>query len=210
MRARKRFAALTAAILTALSGAALAQEYDAQQAKSWMAQFAQALLQFSPINDPAQTLDPARPGEYLQEYEFGTVQAATSGTPTAAQIEEIDVSTAQVTDARGVRVGMTLSEALGGLSIPQAEGNLAVVSTQETGVGWCWAYLGEGGVYGVEWLTYDLDEPVTEYTLTYDRRRYRQRYSRQGGGLHAGAGRSGAGDGAGDRGQAEARGRFDG
>ena len=84
MRARKRFAALTAAILTALSGAALAQEYDAQQAKSWMAQFAQALLQFSPINDPAQTLDPARPGEYLQEYEFGTVQAATSGTPTAA------------------------------------------------------------------------------------------------------------------------------
>ena len=35
MRARKRFAALTAAILTALSGAALAQEYDAQQAKSW-------------------------------------------------------------------------------------------------------------------------------------------------------------------------------
>ena len=151
MRARKRFAALTAAILTALSGEALAQEYDAQQAKSWMAQFAQALLQFSPINDPGQTLDPARPGEYLQEYEFGTVQAATSGTPTAAQIEEIDVSTAQVTDARGVRVGMTLSEALGGLSIPQAEGNLAVVSTQETGVGWCWAYLGEDGVsaYGV-------------------------------------------------------------
>ena len=167
MRAKKRFAALTAAILTALSGAALAQEYDAQQAKSWMAQFAQALLQFSPINDPAQTLDPARPGEYLQEYEFGTVQAATSGTPTAAQIEEIDVSTAQVTDARGVRVGMTLSEALGGLTIPQAEGNLAVVSTQETGIGWCWAYLGEGGVYGVEWLTYDLYEPVTEYTLTY-------------------------------------------
>ena len=167
MRARKRFAALTAALLTALSGAALAQEYDAQQAKSWMAQFAQALLQFSPVNDPAQTLDPARPGEYLQEYEFGTVQAATSGTPTAAQIEEIDVSTAQVTDARGVRVGMTLSEALGGLSIPQTEGNLAVVSTQETGVGWCWAYLGEGGVYGVEWLTYDLYEPVTEYTLTY-------------------------------------------
>lgn len=167
MRARKRFAALTVAILTALSGAALAQEYDAQQAKSWMAQFAQALLQFSPINDPAQTLDPARPGEYLQEYEFGTVQAATSGTPTAAQIEEIDVSTAQVTDARGVRVGMTLNEALGGLSIPQAEGNLAVVSTQETGVGWCWAYLGEDGVYGVEWLTYDLYEPVTEYTLTY-------------------------------------------
>ena len=118
MRARKRFAALTAAILTALSGAALAQEYDAQQAKSWMEQFAQALSQLAPVNDPAQTLDPARPGEYLQEYEFGTVQAATSGKPTAAQIEEIDVSTAQVTDARGIRVGMTLNEALNGLSIP--------------------------------------------------------------------------------------------
>lgn len=119
------------------------------------------------VNDPAQTLDPARPGEYLQEYEFGTVQAATSGKPTAAQIEEIDVSTAQVTDARGIRVGMTLNEALNGLSIPQTEANLAVLNTQEAGVGWCWAYLGEGGVYGVEWLTYDLTEPVTEYTLTY-------------------------------------------
>ena len=103
----------------------------------------------------------------MQEYEFGTVQAATSGKPTAAQIEEIDVSTAQVTDARGIRVGMTLNEALNGLSIPQTEANLAVLNTQEAGVGWCWAYLGESGVYGVEWLTYDLTEPVTEYTLTY-------------------------------------------
>ena len=42
-----------------------------------------------------------------------------------------------------------------------------MLNTQEAGVGWCWAYLGEGGVYGVEWLTYDLTEPVTEYTLTY-------------------------------------------
>ena len=77
------------------------------------------------------------------------------------------MSTAQVTDARGIRVGMTLNEALNGLSIPQTEANLAVLNTQEAGVGWCWAYLGEGGVYGVEWLTYDLTEPVTEYTLTY-------------------------------------------
>ena len=69
MRARKRFAALTAAILTALSGAALAQEYDAQQAKSWMEQFAQALSQLAPVNDPAQTLDPAlSPGAY-REYQ---------------------------------------------------------------------------------------------------------------------------------------------
>lgn len=166
MKFCKTMAALCAA-LTLTAGAALAQEYDAQQARSWMAQFAQALGPLSPINDPAQTLDPARPGEYLQEYEFGTVQATTTAAPTAEQIEEIDVSTAQVTDARGVRVGMSLGEALGGLSIPQAEGNLAVLSTQETGIGWCWAYLGEGEVYGVEWLTYDLTEPVTEYTLTY-------------------------------------------
>ena len=166
MKFCKTIAALCAAVLL-MGGAALAQEYDAQQAKSWMEQFAQALGQLTPINDPAQTLDPARPGEYLQEYEFGTVQATTSGKPTAAQIEEIDVSTAQVTDARGVRVGMTLDDALGGLSIPQTEANLAVLSTQDAGIGWCWAYLGEGGVYGVEWLTYDLTEPVTEYTLTY-------------------------------------------
>ena len=166
MKFRKGMAALCAAAML-MGGAARAQEYDAQQAESWMAQFAQALGQLSPINDPAQTLDPARPGEYLQEYEFGTVQTTTSGAPTAEEIAQIDVSTAQVTDARGVRVGMTLGEALGGLSIPQAEGSLAVLSTQEAGIGWCWAYLGEGEVYGVEWLTYDLNEPVTEYTLTY-------------------------------------------
>ena len=111
MKFLKRMAAFCAAAMLTGS-AALAQEYDAQQAKSWMEQFAQALSQLAPVNDPAQTLDPARPGEYLQEYEFGTVQAATSGKPTAAQIEEIDVSTAQVTDARGIRVGMTLNEAL--------------------------------------------------------------------------------------------------
>ena len=114
MKFLKRMAAFCAAAMLTGS-AALAQEYDAQQAKSWMEQFAQALSQLAPVNDPAQTLDPARPGEYLQEYEFGTVQAATSGKPTAAQIEEIDVSTAQVTDARGIRVGMTLNEALNGL-----------------------------------------------------------------------------------------------
>ena len=166
MKFLKRMAAFCAAAMLTGS-AALAQEYDAQQAKSWMEQFAQALSQLAPVNDPAQTLDPARPGEYLLEFVFGSVQAASSGKPRAAQIEEIDVSTAQVTDARGIRVGMTLNEALNGLSIPQTEANLAVLNTQEAGVGWCWAYLGEGGVYGVEWLTYDLTEPVTEYTLTY-------------------------------------------
>ena len=62
------------------------------------------------------------------------------------------MSTAQVTDARGVRVGMTLNEALGGLSIPQAEGNLAVVSTQRR-ARLVLGATGEGGVYGVEWLT---------------------------------------------------------
>ena len=85
MKFLKRMAAFCAAAMLTGS-AALAQEYDAQQAKSWMEQFAQALSQLAPVNDPAQTLDPARPGEYLQEYEFGTVQAATSGKPTAAQI----------------------------------------------------------------------------------------------------------------------------
>ena len=71
MKFLKRMAAFCAAAMLTGS-AALAQEYDAQQAKSWMEQFAQALSQLAPVNDPAQTLDPARPGEYLQEYEFGS------------------------------------------------------------------------------------------------------------------------------------------
>lgn len=47
MKFLKRMAAFCAAAMLTGS-AALAQEYDAQQAKSWMEQFAQALSQLAP------------------------------------------------------------------------------------------------------------------------------------------------------------------
>ena len=161
-------AAMTAAFLF-FAGSACAQDMDAAVMRNWMNQFADALVMFTPINDPAQTVDPARPGEYLIEYEFGTVTATTPQTPNAEDILEIDVRTQQVTDCRGTRVGASLQDALGGIQIPQTDANLAVLSVQESGIGWCWAYVGDGNVYGVEWMTYDTENPtdVTEYTLTY-------------------------------------------
>ena len=89
--------------------------YDANMAGSWMGQFAQALSALSPVNDPVLTADPARAGQYLLEYEFGTVLSLVSANPSAEDILEIDVRTSQVTDCRGVRVGMELEQALAGV-----------------------------------------------------------------------------------------------
>lgn len=168
MRLRTVCAAMTAAFLF-FAGSACAQDMDAAVMRNWMNQFADALVVLTPINDPAQTVDPARPGEYLIEYEFGTVTATTPQTPNAEDILEIDVCTQQVTDCRGMRVGASLQDALGNTQIPQTDANLSVLSIQESGIGWCWAYVGDGNVYGVEWMTYDTLDPndVTEYTLTY-------------------------------------------
>lgn len=168
MRFRTVCAAMTAAFLF-FAGSACAQDMDAAVMRNWMNQFADALVMLTPINDPAQTVDPARPGEYLIEYEFGTVTATTPQTPNAEDILEIDVCTQQVTDCRGMRVGASLQDALGNTQIPQTDANLSVLSIQESGIGWCWAYVGDGNVYGVEWMTYDTLDPndVTEYTLTY-------------------------------------------
>ena len=168
MRLKTICAAVTAAFLF-FAGSACAQEMDAALMRNWLGQFADALNMLSPLNDPSQTVDPARPGEYLIEYEFGTVTAATAQTPSAEDILEIDVRTQQVTDCRGMRVGATLEEALGGMQIPRTDANLSVLSIQESGIGWCWAYVGDGNVYGVEWMTYDTRDmtDVKEYTLTY-------------------------------------------
>lgn len=168
MRFRTVCAAMTAAFLF-FAGSACAQDMDAAVMRNWMNQFADALVMLTPLNDPAQTVDPARPGEYLIEYEFGTVTATTPQTPNAEDILEIDVCTQQVTDCRGMRVGTSLQDALGNTQIPQTDASLSVLSIQESGIGWCWAYVGDGNVYGVEWMTYDTLDPndVTEYTLTY-------------------------------------------
>ncbi|MGN0772949.1 MAG: hypothetical protein ACI4MP_04080, partial [Candidatus Ventricola sp.] len=155
-----------AALFVCMNAQALAD--DGTAAQRWMEQFAQALEQLVPLNDAEQTSDPARAGQYLIEYEFGTVLASVPETPVAQEILEIDVRTGQVTDCRGVRVGMGLEAALGGEPVGAADSALVVLSTQEADCSWSWAYVGEGGVYGVEYIAYAGSESgMTEYTLTY-------------------------------------------
>lgn len=155
-----------AVLFVCMSAQALA--YDGAEAQQWMERFAQALTGLSPMNDAEQTGDPARAGQYLIEYAFGTVLASVPETPVAREILEIDVRTDQVTDCRGVRVGMGLDAALGNAPVGAADSALVVLSVQETGYGWSWAYVSAGGVYGVEYIAYAGDAlGMTEYTLTY-------------------------------------------
>lgn len=164
----RRFAQVCAlaAWLVCMSAQALA--YDGAQARQWMERFALALAELTPMNDAEQTGDPARAGQYLIEYAFGTVLSSVPETPVAQEILEIDVRTAQVTDCRGVRVGMGLEAALEGGTVGASDSALVVLSVQEADSGWSWAYVGEGGVYGVEYIAYTDDaDGMTEYTLTY-------------------------------------------
>lgn len=147
---------------------AAAQEYNAQTAQNWLEEFAAALGGLPALNDPQETADPARAGQYLIEYEFGTVLAARADAPQAGELLTIDVRTSQVTDCLGLRVGMSLSDALGGAQVDKSNTQLYVLGTQESGIGWSWAYVGDAGVYGVEYITYGgEDAAMTEYTLTY-------------------------------------------
>ena len=155
-----------AALLVCMNARALA--YGGDEAQRWLEQFAQALTELAPMNDAEQTSDPARAGQYLIEYEFGTVLAGVPETPVAQEILEIDVRTDQVTDCRGVRVGMGLEAALGDEAIGASDSALIVLSVQEADCGWSWAYVGPDGVYGVEYIAYAASERgMTEYTLTY-------------------------------------------
>ena len=165
----KRGIGLVLAAMLCLSGAcALAQEYDAQVMTAWLSRFCEALVQLPLQGDPQRTADPARPGEYLLEYGFGTVTARTAALVQPEDVLEIDVRTPQVTDCRGMRVGMTLGEVTGGQRIGRSSTQLYVLGTQEAGIGFSWAYLGESGVYGVEYITYGgSGAEMTEYTLTY-------------------------------------------
>ena len=155
-----------AALLVCMNARALA--YGGDEAQRWLEQFAQALTELAPMNDAEQTSDPARAGQYLIEYEFGTVLAGVPETPVAQEILEIDVRTDQVTDCRGVRVGMGLEAALGDEAIGASDSALIVLSVREADCGWSWAYVGPDGVYGVEYIAYAASERgMTEYTLTY-------------------------------------------
>ena len=157
-----RTAALTLLACLLLPACALA--YDANIAGAWLTQFAQALTAIAPVNDPLATADPARAGQVLMEYEFGTVLAASTN-PSAGDILEIEVRNAQVTDCRGVRVGMGLDSALSGQAVGESTTQLYVLGTQEAG--WHWAYVNGGEVYGVEYIAYGGAAAMKEYTLTY-------------------------------------------
>lgn len=148
---------------------ALAEEYDADAALNWIGRFAAALEGIEPLNDPSETVDPARGGQVLIEYAFGTVTAKRAENLTADDLIEIYVTNDQVTDCRNVRVGMPLESALAGAQVERGVSQLSVLGTQEAGIGWSWAYIGDEGVYGVEYVTYGQTEEglMREYTLTY-------------------------------------------
>ena len=164
---KKIVALLLLAALCAASCCALAVDADGMQ--GWLSAFASQLPQVGTLNDPLETADPARPGEFLIEYPFGTVLASSASTPQADEILEIDLRTEQVTDCRGVRVGMPLESALdGGAQLAAEQSTLIVLGTQDAGLGWSWAYVNEAGVYGVEYISYGGEgAQLREYTLTY-------------------------------------------
>ena len=161
-------AVLMAAVLMLLCASASAKTYDADAAGAWLAQFASALSGMDDLGNPGDTADPARAGQVLLEYEFGTVLAKRAEPSAASDMIEIDIRTPQVTDCRGVRVGMGAAHALSGVNAGLSRTPLYVLDTQEAGFGWSWAYVSGGEVYRVEYITYGGEGAgMTEYTLTY-------------------------------------------
>ena len=143
-------------------------QYDAQTAQNWLEQFAAEIAKMQPVGDAEATADPARAGEYLFEYPFGTVVARSKDAPAAHEILRVELTGDGVSDCRGLSVGQTLEDVIAGREIPASETPLFVLSTQDTGYGWSWAYVGKDGVYGAEFITYSADESaMKEYTLTY-------------------------------------------
>jgi len=162
---KKKTVGVLAALMLCMITNVCALAYDASIAGAWLEQFAQALGSLSPVNDPRATTDPARSGQILLAYEFGTVLANREN-PMAEDILEIEVRTSQVTDCRGVRVGMGLESALDGVSIGASTTPLYVLGTQDAG--WHWAYVKDGSAYGVEYIAYGgMGTAMKEYTLTY-------------------------------------------
>ena len=139
MKRKTRFVRLAAlTLLACLLLPACALAYDANIAGAWLTQFAQALTAIAPVNDPLATTDPARAGQVLLEYEFGTVLAASTN-PSAVDILEIEVRNAQVTDCRGARVGMGIDSALNGQAVGESTTQLYVLGTQEA-TGKCFSH----------------------------------------------------------------------
>lgn len=157
-----------ALLLCALGGAARAAQLDAQTVEAWLSQLAQMLASRQPLNDPQETIDPARDGQALFSYDFGTVVAASQIAPQAERIAQVDIRTDALADCAGLRVGMTLGDALDGAQVSGGETQLCVLELWADGPGWRWAYIGKDGVYGVETVTYGGEAAaLREYTLTY-------------------------------------------
>jgi len=148
---KKKTVRILAALLLGICVPACALAYDANIAQAWLEQFSAALVQITPINDPDATADPARAGQMLFAYDFGTVLSK-SDHPGAQDIQEIEIRNAQVTDCRGVRVGMDIGKTFSGQQPGKSVTPLYVLGTQENG--WHWAYLKDGQVYGVEYIAY--------------------------------------------------------
>lgn len=160
------FMALLAWLL--LATAAAMAEFDAQTAQAWLEDFSAGLASRQTRNDVSATADPARPGEYLLEYDFGTVIATAAQQPGADDVLRVELTSAQVMDCMGLTVGQPLTDVLGGAWSLASDSSLTVLSTQESGYGWSWVYASQDGVYGVEHITYGGDElSMKEYTLTY-------------------------------------------
>ena len=163
-----RFSVYAAVLVLMLLMPVSALAYDADRAAAWLDRFAQGLSQMAYLGDPRETEDPARAGQVLLEYEFGTVLTRRAQNIAAEDILEIDVRTPQVMDCRGMRVGMGEASALSGVNAGLSSTPLYVLGTQDAGLGWSWAYVSGGEVYGVEYITYGGDgAAMTEYTLTY-------------------------------------------
>ena len=164
MKLRLVFLCLLAMIL---SSAYAGAEFDAQVAREWLERFAGEVAAIQPRNDVMTTIDPARPGEYLFEYDFGTVISKKPENLGADDILCVEFTSSAAVDCRGLKVGQTLEDVIGGRDISVGSIPITMLSTQESGYGWSWAYASGGSVFGVEYITYGGETVFKEYTLTY-------------------------------------------
>lgn len=162
----KRIWLLTLIICICLS-AAVAEEYSARLAEDWLLNLADYLAGFETINDPTETGDLSRPGEYLLQYDFGTVVLRGETIPKRGAIVEVTMETPKIADCLGHAVGMNISDlGIPGLNNPVYP--LTLASMQQEGIGWLWIYSTDGIPYGIEWVSYDLESAeTTETVLTY-------------------------------------------
>lgn len=164
----KRIVCILSALILMLVGVSVsAQSFDADMASAWLQQLVQLLDAASLVNDPAMTADPARAGERLYAYDFGTVTVQ-GDQLTADAILEVEIRGEQMEDCRGVRTGMGMYAALDAAQPSASATQLYVLGIQESGLGWSWAYVSDEGVYGIEYISYGADDlKLREYTLTY-------------------------------------------